>query len=197
MYWSQYNTDRGPVQVSREIRNGAPDEDGGHIRAVMDALRRIVRTLRISARASEARLGISSAQVFVLHQLKQKDASSIDELAERTLTHQSSVSAVVGRLAARGLVTRRAAPDDARRTRISLTEAGRALLLVAPEVSQAWLIAALERLRPSRQVALARDLTALVRALEVSGDPPAMFFEDDARALRRRSTRRPASRRSV
>jgi DNA-binding MarR family transcriptional regulator len=185
------------VQVSQETRNGEPDEDGVHIRAVMDALRRIVRTLRISARAAEARLGISSAQVFVLHQLKRQDASSIDELAERTLTHQSSVSAVVGRLAARGLVTRRTAPDDARRTRISLTAAGRALLLVAPEVSQARLIAALEQLRPSRQVALARDLTALVRALEVSGDPPAMFFEDDARALRRRSTRRPASRRSV
>ena len=102
MYWSQYNTDRGPVQISQETRNGEPDEDGVHIRAVMDALRRIVRALRISARAVEARLGINSAQVFVLHQLKKQDASSIDELAERTLTHQSSVSAVVGRLA--GLV---------------------------------------------------------------------------------------------
>jgi DNA-binding MarR family transcriptional regulator len=197
MYWSQYNIDRGFVQVRREVRNGEPDEDGVHIRIVMDALRRIVRTLRISARASEARLGISSAQVFVLHQLAKQDASSIDELAERTLTHQSSVSAVVGRLAARGLVTRRTAPDDARRTRISLTAAGRALLMIAPEVSQARLIAALERLRPSRQLALARDLTALVRALEVSGDPPAMFFEDDARARRRRSTLPAASERNV
>ena len=182
--------------MSRETRNVEPDEDGVHIRAVMDALRRIVRTLRISARAAEARLGISSAQVFVLHQLRKRDASSIDELAQRTLTHQSSVSAVVGRLAARGLVNRRTAPDDARRTRISLTAAGRALLLIAPEVSQARLIAALEQLQPSRQLALARDLTALVHALEVSGDPPAMFFEDDARALLRRPTRRPASRRS-
>ena len=100
--------------MSRGTRNVEPDEDGVHIRIVMDALRRIVRTLRISARAAEARLGISSAQVFVLQQLKKQDASSIDELAERTLTHQSSVSAVVGRLAARGLVTRRTAHPSRR-----------------------------------------------------------------------------------
>jgi DNA-binding MarR family transcriptional regulator len=159
----------------------------------MDALRRIVRALRISARAAEGRLGISGAQLFVLHQLADRDASSIDELAARTLTHQSSVSVVVSRLAARGLVVRRTVADDARRTGIALTATGRALLRSAPEAGQARLITGLQRLSPEQRRALAFDLTALVRALEVSDETPAMFFEDESAGARKGQRTRPAA----
>jgi DNA-binding MarR family transcriptional regulator len=156
----------------------------------MDALRRIVRALRISARAAEGRLGISGAQLFVLHQLADRDASSIDELAARTVTHQSSVSVVVSRLAARGLVARRSAPDDARRTEIALTAAGRALLRKSPESGQARLIAGLEHLGSEERRTLAHSLATLVRALEASHQAPAMFFEDESSALRKRAADR-------
>jgi DNA-binding MarR family transcriptional regulator len=165
--------------------------DGADVRTVMDALRRIVRALRLSARAAEGRLGISSAQLFVLHQLARGDASSIDELAARTLTHQSSVSVVVSRLAERGLVVRRTSPADARRTEIALTAAGRALLRGAPEVGQERLITGLERLRPAQRRTLASQLTALVRAIEVGQPEPAMFFEEEP-ARTRRPRRRPS-----
>jgi DNA-binding MarR family transcriptional regulator len=178
--------------VTRANGRRALTHDGADVRAVMDALRRIVRALRLSARAAEGRLGISSAQLFVLHQLAHADASSIDELAARTLTHQSSVSVVVSRLAERGLVVRRKSPDDARRTALTLPAAGRALLRRAPEVCQARLITGLERLRPSQRRALASQLTALVRALEVGNGEPAMFFEEEPAQPRRR---RPALRR--
>jgi hypothetical protein len=42
----------------------APDREG---RVIMDALRRVVRALRHSARLTETSLGISAAQLFVLH----------------------------------------------------------------------------------------------------------------------------------
>src|SRR5262249_54251271 len=125
MYWLQYNRFTGGMQVGPRRKRGGAEHDDIHVRAVMDALRRIVRALRISARAAEGRLGISGAQLFVLHQLANGGASSIDELAARTHTHQSSVSVVVSRLADRGLAVRRTAPDDARRTAIALTSAGR------------------------------------------------------------------------
>ena len=183
--------------MTRANGHRARMQDGTDVRAVMDALRRIVRALRLSARAAEGRLGISGAQLFVLHQLAQGDASSIDELAARTLTHQSSVSVVVSRLAERGLVVRRTSPDDARRTVIALTAAGRALLRRAPEVGQERLIRGLERLRPSQRRLLASQLTALVRALEVDREEPGMFFDEDpARApmARRRPLPRHRSR---
>ena len=161
---------------------------------VLDSLRRIVRALRLSARAVEGRLGISAAQLFVLHQLADSDASSIDELAARTLTHQSSVSVVVGRLAERGLVVRRAARDDARRTEIALTATGRATLRRAPESLQEQLLRALGRLGPEQLRALGQQLTTLVDALEVDAGAPSMFFEDEPAvetpsAARRRSAR--------
>jgi len=175
---------------------GTGTDDRVHVRAVMDALRRIVRALRISARAAEGRLGISGAQLFVLHELASGAASSIDELAARTHTHQSSVSVVVSRLAARGLVVRRAGADDARRTAIALTGAGRAVLRRAPEVGQTRLIAALERLRPAERRALASHLVALVHALEADDETPAMFFEEDPAQVSRRVRRAVDARRS-
>src|SRR5262245_25548628 len=177
------------MQVGGRTKFEGAGHDPVDVRAVMDALRRIVRALRISARAAEGRLGISGAQLFVLHELAGGDASSIDELAARTHTHQSSVSVVVSRLAARGLVSRRTGTDDARRTAIALTGAGRAVLRRAPEVGQARLIAALERLRPPERRALASHLIALVHALEVDSETPAMFFEEDAAGMPKRLRR--------
>ena len=76
-------------------------------RAVLDAIRRIVRLLRQSARAAERRTGMSAAQLFVLQQLRSAGgALTPGELAERTLTHQSSVSVVARRLVDGGLVKR-------------------------------------------------------------------------------------------
>jgi hypothetical protein len=37
-------------------------------RAILDAIRQIVRLLRLSARDAERSAGLSSAQLFVLHQ---------------------------------------------------------------------------------------------------------------------------------
>ncbi|AUX20057.1 MarR family transcriptional regulator [Sorangium cellulosum] len=149
----------------------------------MDALRAIVQRLRVASRACERQLGLSSAQLFVLQQLDQAAASSISDLARRTLTHQSSVSVVVTRLAERGLVTRRASPEDARRTEIALTPAGRALLRRAPRTVQAELVAAMDRLPAAERRGLARSLTALARAIGAGHEAPPLFFEgEDARS---------------
>lgn len=75
----------------------------------LDAIRRILRVLRRSSRLSQREYGIGSPQLFVLQRLADSPASSIKELAERTYTHQSSVSVVVRRLVEQGLVVRRPA----------------------------------------------------------------------------------------
>lgn len=160
----------------------------------MDAFRRVVRALRVSARAAERRFGVSGAQLFVLEKLAEAPARAVDELAERTLTDQSSVSIVVTRLEERGLVLRRQSKEDARRVEIALTPAGRAVARKAPEPAQERLIAGLRRLRSTQVRSLARDLAALVRALELAGEPPGMFFEDQSsRRVERNSRRRRVS----
>src|SRR5580658_6655719 len=88
----------------------AAGERARDIRVVMDALRRVVRALRLTARDAERSAGISGAQLFVLQSLADQAAASLNELAERTLTDQSSVSVVVKRLVARRLVARKPSP---------------------------------------------------------------------------------------
>jgi DNA-binding MarR family transcriptional regulator len=128
---------------------------------VVDALRSIVQSLRISGRFAEQQAGISSAQLYILEELAQRPAQSINELAERTFTHQSSVSMVVSRLAESRLVSRDSAPGDARRLSISLTSAGRALLRKAPDTAQARLVEGLRSLDKSELRGLADYLTTL------------------------------------
>src|SRR6185295_14617640 len=95
-----------------------------HAREVLDAIRQIVQALRQSSRAAEKHAGLSGAQLFVLQAVAESPGLSLNELAERTRTHQSSVSAVVSRLVSSGLVRRVTAEDDARRAEIRLSAAG-------------------------------------------------------------------------
>ena len=158
--------------------NPAPPQEATSIRKVLDALRRIVRQLRLSARDAERSAGISGAQLFVLQALASESASSLNDLAERTLTDQSSVSVVVRRLADRKLVARRASRDDARRVELSLTPAGQRMLARCPEPTQARLLAALRRLAPTELASLTRGLEALVREMGIEDAEPRMFFEE-------------------
>ena len=150
------------------------------IRVVLDCVRRIVRALRESSREAERKVGVSGAQLFVLQQLAAGPARSVSELAERTLTHQSSVSVVVQRLAEAGLIARRPSRTDRRRTDLHLTRRGRALLASAPPLLQDRLIEAVRELPPGRRLRLASGLIEVVDRMQLPGGAAPMFFEDRA-----------------
>ncbi|WP_233582657.1 MarR family winged helix-turn-helix transcriptional regulator [Corallococcus sp. CA053C] len=151
----------------------------GEVRAAMDGVRRLVRLLRVSARASERLVGISGAQLFILQELAEAGPSSINDLAERTLTHQSSVSGVVAKLIEQGLVSRSRSSEDGRRVEVALEPAGRAVVRKAPPMAQARLISGLRKLEPTVRAGLVQGLEAWVRELGLEGDVPPLFFEDE------------------
>jgi len=137
---------------------------------VVDSIRSIIQTLRISGRESEQTVGLSGAQLYVLNELNDRPAMSINELAERTFTHQSSVSMVVARLVDSKLVSRSAARGDARRLAITLTPAGRALLRKSPDPVQARLVNALRSMSRADLKELASGLSILTEILSDQGD---------------------------
>ena len=148
------------------------------ITQALDAIRRIISVLRRSSRLAESKVGIGGAQLFVLQQLATAPARSINELAERTYTHQSSVSVVVRRLVKQGLVERRLAPDDRRRRELRLTPAGQRLAARAPLPAQIHLINGLRGLPLSQLRTLGRLLDRVVRRMGAAGEPPAMLFTE-------------------
>jgi len=145
----------------------------------MNAVRSVVRALRLNTRSIEGKLGISLAQLFVLQQLSDRPADSLNELAERTATHQSSVSVVVRRLVDRGLVTRVASSADRRRVQIALTPDGEAMLRGAPPTVQSDLIHGMSRMQPEQRTTLADLLETWVLASGIDLAAAPMMFEDE------------------
>lgn len=157
----------------------------------LDDLRRLVQGVRVSSHVAERELGVTGAQLFVLHELAAEPGISIRQLSERTLTDPSSVSVVVARLVERGLLTRRRAEDDARRSVLTVSSRGRSLLSRAPEPYQARLIAALRKLPISRLRQFRLVLSELVAALaSTSGAAPLFFEEAPRKSARNRRAKR-------
>jgi DNA-binding MarR family transcriptional regulator len=166
---------------------GTHTVDRDPIRRALDAIRQIVRVLRLSAAHAERELGLSGAQLFVLQKLGDGNAISVNELAERTHTHQSSVSVVVQRLVRRRLIRRVRSSTDARRAELSITAAGLQKLRRAPAAAQDKLIESLTSMPRAECDRLARLLERLVEGTGMSQAAPALFFEDKPQPKRRSS----------
>lgn len=163
------------VETEREEKTDDPSD----IRRSMDAIRAVVRSLRLNTRAIEQKIGISLAQLYVLQQVAERPAESLNDLAERTATHQSSVSVVVRRLVDRGLVSRRSSTVDKRRVQIAVTPAGHAVLKGAPRTIQLRLVTAMDSLSPAERHQLAELLERWLGAAGISYTSPPMMGEED------------------
>jgi DNA-binding MarR family transcriptional regulator len=164
------------------------------LNAVADSLRRITQAIRLSSSVVQDKLGITGAQLFVLQQLADQPGASLRELADRTLTDQSSVSVVVSRVVDAGYVARRISRQDARRTELTLTAAGTQLLRRAPALAQTRLMAALRAVSVRELRITASVLGRVAAAVGSTAEPAPMFFEP-ASGKRRAAGRKPAPRR--
>jgi DNA-binding MarR family transcriptional regulator len=154
---------------------GAHDSDAAE---VMTSLRRLVRMIRLADRDAKAGHELGSAQLFVLHSLATAPASSLAELAQRTLTDQSSVSTVVAKLVAKKLVKRSTSAIDRRRAELGVTAAGQRLVAKVPQPLQARIIFAVAAMPEKPRKELVRSLERLVEAIGAGALEPRMFSED-------------------
>ena len=144
---------------------------------VVDSVRRLVAFLGQSARSVEDRTGVTNAQAFVLCELLTDGALTINDIAERTMTLQSTASLLVKRLEQSGLVARTRSAEDARRVEVSLTAAGRRLARRVPSPPLSRLLSALESLPPARIRDLNRGLHALLTTMGAPSGRSAPLFE--------------------
>ena len=159
--------------------------EAAELSAAVDAVRRLIRGLRLAEQRTRTATGMSAAQLFVLAQLRAVDRLSLTELAEGTLTDRTSVSAVVGRLERDGWVRSERDSSDRRRMVVSITAAGRRRLATAPQPPTVQLIAALRRLAPRERRGLTRHLVALLGAMGLADAPATMLFEERDAGRRR------------
>ena len=159
-------TSSDTVTSTKSAPASTSTERGEDIGVILDALRSIVRELRLASREAEQRVGVHGAQLHALRQLADSASMSLTELAERTHTDISSVSVVVSRLVEQGLVARKSADDDRRRLSLGLTARGRSLLRRAPETGSSRLLRAGAHLSDREVRNLASGLEKLVSGLD-------------------------------
>jgi DNA-binding MarR family transcriptional regulator len=162
---------------------------GDRIRAqdALNAFRRIFRELRLSATRTQNASGLSAAQLFTLDKVASAPSSSLTELAHRTLTDRTSVRAAIDRLRDKKLVTIKLSPFDRRRTVVSITRAGRAILRKAPKTPADELLAALTSMSNAELRRLTRSLEVLVETMGITDVPATLLFDDGERPARRKS----------
>jgi DNA-binding MarR family transcriptional regulator len=143
----------------------------------LERVRTLVSTLSHSARAVERSTGVTNAQLFILQQLAEAESLSVNDLAARARTQQSTVSIVVARLVRAGLAAKRRSAEDGRIAAVSLTPKGRRLLAHAPAPPTAALLHAIEELSDREARSLAEGLRSLIGALDLSPPEVTMLFE--------------------
>jgi DNA-binding MarR family transcriptional regulator len=107
------------------------DRADGHLGELRDALAQTAFTLMAVLTEVAAEYDLSLTQLRVLGILCDREPT-MAELATFTGLERSTISGLIDRAAARGLVRRTADPLDRRSVRVSLTEAARELV---PEIT--------------------------------------------------------------
>lgn len=111
-----------------------------------------------------AKLGLTYPQFLAMAALWREDGIGVGELGEKLALDTSTLTPLLKRLEAMGLVTRRRSEADERRVVVALTPQGQAMRAHAGEVMRCIFEAA--DLPPDAFVRLTQDIRALRRNLE-------------------------------
>ena len=126
---------------------------------------RLARRLR-----QEAGAELSPSQTAALATIERHGPLTPSELAVRERVQRPTVTRVVARLEADGLVERAADPADGRSCLVSVSDAGRELLEAVRTRKDAYLARRLESLDDDDRAALDRAAAVLERMLEEGGE---------------------------
>ncbi|MCS6996026.1 MAG: MarR family transcriptional regulator [Casimicrobiaceae bacterium] len=132
-------------------------------------LRALVRCAQAFERYSAEHvraLGLTPAQFDVVATLGNTEGMSCGELGEKTLITKGTLTGVLDRLAARGLLVRSPVAGDARRVHIRLTRAGQALFAKTFPAHLEHCGRAFGRLSEAELTALREGLERLRQAFE-------------------------------
>ncbi len=161
------------------MNNQSKDAYRAEVGEVMDYIRYIFKAIRVSSSQFEKAVGLSAAQIFVLRKVAEEPGLSINDLAERTTTHQSSVSVVVKKLEDRGLVTRSHSVDDSRRINVTVTSEGEKMLAIVPSTVPEQMVNALQNMSLEKTQQLSLLMREFVCSAGIADtNIPAPMFEE-------------------
>lgn len=157
-----------PARARKATPSERPDGQPalGPVLEFMGALWSLDHALQSASKRMEARQGVTGPQRLVLRILGRRPGISAGEVSDILHLHPSTLTGILRRLTERGLVERRADPDDARRALLRLTSRGRALDALRNGTVESAARRALARLDDRSVRAVRRLSAALTEELE-------------------------------
>jgi DNA-binding MarR family transcriptional regulator len=131
-----------------------------------EELRLLIQKVARRIRNNRADDALGDSQLGVLFQLEEADHSPTELAAHERVT-PPSMNRTLNGLEQAGLVARHPADDDARRVRVSITQAGHAQILATRALRTAWFSQRLADLTPDERRAL-EAVTPILRRLSES-----------------------------
>lgn len=148
---------------------GAADLGGRPDLRILQAIRRIIRSVDLHSRRLSSLHGVTSPQLVCLKRLIESGPITAKDLAGRVHLSPSTLVGIIDRLEARGFVRRERSVKDRRQVFLHATDAGRDMAGRAPSPLQENLSRAMARLPEQEQADLAAAVERLVELMEIGG----------------------------
>lgn len=145
-----------------EIALDSPRDASGQ---ALISLRRILKVVDAHARSLARDTSLTPSQLAVLKELAMRGTSQPGELAKAVGLKQATISILLDKLQARGLVLRSRGDADRRTVFVQITPNGRRMLAEAPDLLQAEFGARFAHLPEWEQAYINAALTRLVSLL--------------------------------
>ncbi|MGM0562525.1 MAG: MarR family winged helix-turn-helix transcriptional regulator [Pseudomonadota bacterium] len=138
------------------------------------AIRRIFRATELYGRELARAAGLTAVQIRVLQIVEENGHATSKEISRRMGVAQATMTSLIDRLVAKGMVERRRSEADRRQTNIFITEAGQAAVKKAPDPLQQRYVkqfAALEDWEQAMIVASLERVASMLDAEEIDASP--------------------------
>lgn len=124
------------ARTEPNLAEAAQRPNNNEFEQVLKAIRRVIRATDLHSRHVTKMSGLTSSQLILLKVVRDNNLSTISELASSISLSQATLTSILDRLEASGLVTRERSEQDKRKISVRLTDAGSAMLDMAPEPLQ-------------------------------------------------------------
>ena len=159
----------------------APEHGTEHGVATVDrtdqsliALRRILRATELYGRELAQKAGLTAVQIRVLQIVGETGRATPKAIATRMGVRQATMTALVDRLEAKGMVERHRSQTDRRQTNVVLTDRGRAAVERAPDPLQQRYVQRFEALEDWEQaqiVSVLERVAGMLDSAEIDASP--------------------------
>jgi DNA-binding MarR family transcriptional regulator len=152
--------------------------------AMLVAMRRVIRAIDLHSRSLVQSHGLTGPQSLILRAVINAGGLTPGELARQLSLSQATVTDIVKRLEARGLLTRTRDLADRRRVIVTATAQGRELQASAPPLLQETFVRRFEGLRDWEQNLLVASMQRIAELMDAEGLDAAPVLTSGAVAAR-------------